>query len=129
MKKILLALILCITVATLALSASAVYSDVCGDVRYSLDLNMSSLVIYGEGAMENYSSCLSVPWYEYRSCIEYIKISEGITSIGDHAFYDCGNLTSIIISDSVTSIGTEAFRYCDSLTSISIPDRVTSIGN
>ena len=56
-------------------------------------------------------------------------IPQGITSIGDSAFFYCYSLTSVSIPDSVTSIGDSAFSYCDSLTSVSIPDSVTSIGD
>ena len=52
-----------------------------------------------------------------------------VTSIGDGAFKDCTNITSVIIPDSVTSIGEYAFSDCYALTSIIIPDGVTSIGN
>ena len=52
----------------------------------------------------------------------------GLTSIGDHAFYGCGGLTSIEISNTVTSIGDYAFYGCGGLTSIAIPNTVTSIG-
>ena len=55
-------------------------------------------------------------------------IPDSITSIGDHAFFDCSSLESITIPDSVTSIGSDAFCLCSSLASVTIPDSVTSIG-
>lgn len=52
-----------------------------------------------------------------------------VTSIGDYAFQNCANLTSVAIPDSVTSIGVLAFGGCTSLTSAAIPGQVTSIEN
>lgn len=52
-----------------------------------------------------------------------------VTSISWSAFFDCGNLTSVVISDSVTSIAGSAFHACSNLTSVVIGDGVTSIGN
>lgn len=58
-----------------------------------------------------------------------ITIPDGVTSIGSGAFSYCSNLTSITIPDGVMSIGSYAFQGCSSLTSVTIPDSVTSIGN
>ena len=58
-----------------------------------------------------------------------VTIPDSVTSIGDSAFSECENLTSITIPDSVTSIGGWAFEWCTNLTSITIPDGVTSIGD
>lgn len=57
-----------------------------------------------------------------------VVIPDGVTSIGDYAFYDCSNLSSIVIPDSVTSIEPYTFEECSSLSSVVIPDNVTSIG-
>ena len=55
-------------------------------------------------------------------------IPNGVTSIGNYAFYQCSGLTSVTIPNSVTSIGDFAFSGCSGLTSIGIPSSVTSIG-
>ena len=65
----------------------------------------------------------------YCTSLTSITIPNSVTSIEPYAFYNCNSLTSITIPNSVTSIGNFAFSDCSSLTSITIPDSVTSIGN
>ncbi|MGI6781729.1 MAG: leucine-rich repeat domain-containing protein [Acholeplasmataceae bacterium] len=55
-------------------------------------------------------------------------IPEGVTSIGNFAFYDCGELTEIIIPEGVTSIGDYAFRYCMKLETVSLPSTLVRVG-
>lgn len=52
----------------------------------------------------------------------------GLTYIGEKAFTQCSNLTSIILPSQVKSIYTHAFSQCTRLIAITIPDGVTSIG-
>ena len=109
---------------------TVIYSGTCGDnLTWSLDTETGELLITGTGAMKNYSSQSSVPWYSYRSSIKSVTISDGVTTIGNWAFYNCASLTSVTIGDSVTTIGYVAFYHCTSLTSVTIPDSVTTIGN
>ena len=51
-----------------------------------------------------------------------------VTSIGEHAFWDCTGLTELTIPTSVTSIDYGAFLNCRGLTELTIPNSVTSIG-
>ncbi len=135
-------LILTIVFTAVFLSAitvsAATYSGTCGEnVTWSLDTETGTLTISGTGEMYGYDSWFDeywrddygAPWAAYGSLIKKVVIENGVTSIGNCAFYKCTELASITIPDSVTSIGYGAFCYCDSLTSIIIPDSVTSIGD
>ena len=55
-------------------------------------------------------------------------IPNGVTVIGNSAFYKCDFL-NIIIPNSVTAIGDYAFSRCKMLNTITIPNSVTRIGN
>ena len=61
--------------------------------------------------------------------LNYLVISDSVTSIGTWAFAYCKSLKSLVIPASVTSIGGGAFCGCRSLSSLVIPDSVTSIGD
>ena len=96
-----------------------------GNLTWKLDAD-GTMTISGTGTMKNYNR--NSPVY-MNSKVKKVVIENGVTSIGNFAFYNCTSLTSITIPDSVTSIGEDAFSYCTSLTSITIPNSVTSIGN
>ena len=78
---------------------------------------------------KNYS-VTSIGDHAFSGCcnLTSITIPKSVTSIGDEAFYKCSSLTAITIPEGVTSIGSSAFYYCSNLTSITIPEGVTSIG-
>ena len=88
---------------------------------------------YGEfsltsaSAILRYSSSDDNRNYVYRSSVQKIEIGNGITSIGNSAFYSCYSLASITIPNGITSIGNSAFYSCYSLASITIPNGVTNI--
>ena len=88
-----------------------------------------TLTISGTWKMKNYNDTDKLSPVCRNSSVKKVVIEDGVTSIGDYAFYNCTSLTSITIPDSVTSIGYCAFNTCSKLTSITIPDSVTSIGN
>ncbi|MCL2797615.1 MAG: leucine-rich repeat protein, partial [Firmicutes bacterium] len=57
-----------------------------------------------------------------------IVLPNDVASIGDYAFYQC-YVSNITMSNNVTSIGTAAFANCQGLSSITTTDGVTHIGN
>jgi len=131
MKKRMISLILALSMicALFPVVVFAQTSGTCGsNLTWTLDDN-GTLTISGTGDMENwgYPNPSGAPWKS--KSIKDIVIENGVTSIGNRAFYDCSSLTSITIPNSVTSIGNDAFEWCSSLTSITIPNSVTSIGN
>lgn len=102
-------------------------SGFCGDDLTWVLSGDGVLTISGTGEMDGYGMD-GAPWYNYRSDITSIEISEGATSIGSHAFYGCAALTSITIPEGVVVIGANVFEECDALTYITLPDGLTTIG-
>lgn len=58
-----------------------------------------------------------------------LDIPEGVTIIGDFAFYTAVTLTVVTIPNGVRKIERGAFQQCTSLRSINIPEGVTTIGD
>ena len=100
---------------TVVLAAS---SGTCGDnLTWTLD-NAGTLTISGVGAMEDYTTSGSVPWADHRDQIKSVIFGDGVTTIGNYAFYDCESLINVTIGTSVTSIGNYAFDNCGCLETV-----------
>ena len=99
----------------------------CGTyVRYKLTPD-HELIIYGDGEMDNFTST-SMPWYDYRYDIERVVICDGVTDIGNNAFWNHKYIESVSLGGTVQSIGKYAFSGVELLQSIELPDSLTSIG-
>ena len=103
-------------------------SGTCG-ANLTWTFEKGVLTISGTGEMTNYGRQTGAPWYSLNDSIISVTFGDGITSIGDYAFYDCASLISMTIPNSVTSIGINAFSGCSGLTSITIPNNISSIGS
>ena len=100
----------------------------CGSTMFWSFYEDGKLVIYGKGAMYSFGSS-SQPWYAYKEQITSVEIMEGITSVGQYAFYNHTALTEVVLPNTLISVLYGVFQYCSQLTSVSIPDNVTSIGS
>ncbi len=90
-------------------------------------IKAGTLTISGNGAMPDFESIAEQPWSDNSDSIYKVVIENGVTGIGDCAFWKCGVL-SAEISSSVQSIGNSAFRETG-IMSVKIPSSVKTIGD
>lgn len=111
-----------------ALSSNAATYDIGTGITYTLSNGV--LTINGKGAMRNFTNTADIPWFTNRGSVKKIVINDGITHIGDAAFYDCHSATEIVwpTTGCVKSIGLCSFNQCSSLTKIVVPQGVTYVG-
>ena len=86
------------------------------------------LHVYGDGAMDNYTTT-GVPWYSYLASITELIVYEGVTSIGDNAMRGSTSLVKVTLSTTLTEIGASAFRNCTALTEISAFESLETVGS
>ena len=114
-----------------------IYYNFNGDEAKVTDINTSNNSYIGDIAIPEFvvynaqtysvTSIGNYAFYDYKD-LTSVTIGNSVTSIGKSAFYGCSGLTSVTIPNSVTSIESDAFYGCSGLTSITIPNSVTSIG-
>lgn len=85
-------------------------------ITWTLD-SEGTLTVSGEGAMGS-SPGGNAPWREFSSSIKKVIIEEGITQVGEQAFYGYNNLESVEIASSVTRIARSAFSHSIYLKSV-----------
>ena len=101
----------------------------CGDNLYAmLSADGKTLTIEGTGDMWDYSYENPAPWSKEKENITAISLPDGLTSIGNRAFYYCYKVPAITLPSTLQRIGTWGFYQCQALTTIDIPAGVTLIG-
>lgn len=117
-----LALLLCMTPAV----SAAEDSGSCGK-KLEWSFSGDTLTITGSGAMYDYPESTMAPWYEYRREISAVSLPDGLTRIGDLAFYGCTALKVVTIPDSVKEVGWYAFSGCSGMTMLDLSSKLQTI--
>lgn len=100
----------------------------CGDDLEWVFYDDGILLIRGTGDMWDYTADQPAPWAEHKDSITKLVLREGITSIGDYAFYRCGELMEINLPDGLISVGASAFFGCAQLQELKLPETLEEIG-
>ena len=107
--------------------SAAEFSGTCGE-NLSWTFQAGTLTITGSGEMTDYDPITFAPWYPYRDKIVRLELPEGLTSVGDLAFYDCTMLATIVLPSTVRRVGDLAFCQCKSAAILSLNDGLKEIG-
>lgn len=124
MKKWMITAVLAsLLLVLLAPAAGAVTANgTCGDgMTWSLD--NYTLTISGSGEVEDGSA-----WESYKTKIDHVVLTGGVTKLGDQTFYGCDRLKTVDFGDSLVEIGAKAFYNCTGLTYIHLPSSFRTFG-
>lgn len=100
-----------------------------GNLTWSLDADTGALTVSGTGDMADYDDESNLPpWAGYMASIRSVTIGEGVTSVGDMAFFGYQMLAQVSIGPDVTRIGEQAFTL-SVLTEVYVPASVQEIGS
>lgn len=108
MKKTLITLI---CMLTFFCSFTARANEPPDSIEWSI--KNGTLTITGNGAMQDYPNPEDAPWHNKKDEITKIVIEDGITRIGNLAFYGLTNAKEAVVPESVKSIGLCAFSYTE----------------
>lgn len=59
--------------------------------------------------------------------VSYLGKKYAVQTIGDYAFANTENLTTVVIPDHIQSIGSDAFNHCRNLTSVTLPEGIDTL--
>ena len=97
-------------------------------VSYSYDEATSTLTISGTGSTGDFDAANHPAWYSYAGTASAIVVEEGISALGEAAFFGFSAVTSVFLPSTLTSVGKAAFGNCTKLAQISLPESVSCIG-
>ena len=139
MKKFLaifLTLVLCLSlfpVPALAEGTTGIAEGTIENTEISWSIGDSGVLTFsGAGAIPDYgyeSGLTTAPWGAYADSILSAVIGDGITAIGNYAFYGLPNIITVTTLGDVTSIGQRAFRYCPALSEVKLTGALKTLGN
>ena len=117
-----------LTSVTIPNSVTSIGDEAFGDCNNLREVHITDIAAWCRIFFGEYSSFKSNPLYYAHNLyvndilITDLMIPDGVTSIGNGAFFRCSSLTSVSIPNSVTSIGNLAFSGCNSLKAVHITD-------
>ena len=86
------------------------------------------LTISGSGEMQAFTYKAEVPWYNCIEDVSAVVIEDGVTTIGDYAFYGMTNLEEVQIPKGVKTIGAYAFKNDTALEDVNLPSTLKKLG-
>lgn len=116
------------------LAAGTATSGYCGAPGSAKSVTWSyadgTLTISGQGKMHDYKVDVGAkgPWETYINDIKKVVIEEGVTYIGEFAFFEHISLKEVELPQSLKEIGRAAFAHCVQLTHIDLPDGLENMG-
>ena len=126
---LILASVLCFTACGSSVPKVNDASGAAGVLTWEYKQDTKTLTVRGVGEMPNPASASEVAWASVRAGVETIVVSEGITTVGDYAFYHMPYAKNVSLPSSLVSIGKYSFGFCSALEGISIPESITTIGD
>lgn len=116
-------LLISLMLMLLSPAASAVAaSGSCGD-GLTWKLENYTLTVSGSGEMED-----GCPWADYKTKIEHVVLTGGVTKVGAENFSGCDRLETVDFGDALVEIGEKAFYDCEDIEYIHLPKTFRTFG-